>query len=61
MIAVALVVVVTDGRPILFRQERVGRRGRLFTILKFRTMVRDAEYLLDDLQAHNERRDRCSR
>ena len=54
--AVALLVLLTDGRPILFRQERVGRGGRRFTILKFRTMVTGAERMLDDLQAHNERR-----
>lgn len=34
----ALAVVVTMGRPILFRQERPGRDGRSFTIIKFRTM-----------------------
>lgn len=34
----AFAVVVTMGRPILFRQERPGRYGRSFTIIKFRTM-----------------------
>jgi exopolysaccharide biosynthesis polyprenyl glycosylphosphotransferase len=39
----ALAVLLSDGRPIMFRQERVGRDGRAFRILKLRTMVRDAE------------------
>jgi lipopolysaccharide/colanic/teichoic acid biosynthesis glycosyltransferase len=34
----ALAVVITQGRPILFRQERPGLHGELFTIVKFRTM-----------------------
>ncbi len=34
----ALAVMATMGRPILFRQERPGRDGRIFTIVKFRTM-----------------------
>lgn len=36
--ASALAVLVTMGRPILFRQERAGKDGRAFKILKFRTM-----------------------
>jgi lipopolysaccharide/colanic/teichoic acid biosynthesis glycosyltransferase len=34
---------VTSGRPILYRGERVGRGGRVFTMLKFRTLKDDAE------------------
>ncbi len=34
----ALLTLLTDGHPILFRQERVGYKGRPFTLLKFRTM-----------------------
>lgn len=38
MAAVALIVRVALGRPVLFRQIRAGRGGRLFTLLKFRTL-----------------------
>jgi lipopolysaccharide/colanic/teichoic acid biosynthesis glycosyltransferase len=41
--ALAAVILVEDGMPVLFRQERAGLDGEPFTILKFRTMVRDAE------------------
>lgn len=40
---IALAVVASSGRPILFRQQRVGRHGETFSVLKFRTMVVDAE------------------
>ena len=38
MLFVALAILVCDGRPITFRQVRVGKQGRLFRIWKFRTM-----------------------
>jgi lipopolysaccharide/colanic/teichoic acid biosynthesis glycosyltransferase len=41
MLALALAVLVMLGRPVLFRQQRPGRGGRIFEILKFRSM-RDA-------------------
>ncbi|QBI21493.1 exopolysaccharide biosynthesis polyprenyl glycosylphosphotransferase [Egibacter rhizosphaerae] len=40
---VALYVLAVAGRPVLFRQERVGKDGAVFSMVKFRTMVRDAE------------------
>ena len=43
LIAVAIAVKATDGGPVLFRQERIGLGGRPFTMLKFRSMVVDAE------------------
>jgi len=41
----ALMIFLEDGSPILFRQKRVGENGRLFEMLKFRTMVKNAEQL----------------
>jgi exopolysaccharide biosynthesis polyprenyl glycosylphosphotransferase len=43
LVAVAIAIVVADGRPVLYRQRRVGERGREFELLKFRTMSVDAE------------------
>lgn len=40
---IALYVLITAGPPVLFWQERVGQRGRLFRMVKFRTMRPNAE------------------
>lgn len=49
--AAALAVRFADGSPVLFAQERIGRHGRPFKVLKFRTMVRDADVRLAELLA----------
>jgi exopolysaccharide biosynthesis polyprenyl glycosylphosphotransferase len=47
--AIALAILVDSGRPVFFRQRRAGKDGKPFTMLKFRTMVADAEERLGDL------------
>jgi exopolysaccharide biosynthesis polyprenyl glycosylphosphotransferase len=49
LLTIALVILIDSGRPVFFRQRRVGRDGAAFTMLKFRTMVVDAEERLAEL------------
>ena len=52
---IALLIKLDDGGPVFFTQTRVGRSGRLFGVKKFRTMSVDAEQLVAQLKASNER------
>jgi exopolysaccharide biosynthesis polyprenyl glycosylphosphotransferase len=54
MLVIALVIKLQDGGPVIFRQRRIGRGGETFTMLKFRSMVIDAESRKADLMAVNE-------
>jgi lipopolysaccharide/colanic/teichoic acid biosynthesis glycosyltransferase len=55
IVMAAIAIKVQDGGPVFFRQTRVGRHGRKFTILKLRTMVPDADRHLPLLAAANGR------
>lgn len=50
LIAVGIAVKLSSPGPVFFAQERVGIKGRPFKMLKFRSMVPDAERKLDELQ-----------
>ena len=43
LLAIGLAVAGSSGRPVLYRQQRMGHDGRVFDMLKFRSMRRDAE------------------
>uniref|UniRef100_UPI000CD9EC96 sugar transferase n=1 Tax=Microbacterium sp. CJ77 TaxID=2079201 RepID=UPI000CD9EC96 len=49
LLAVAIAVKLSSPGPVLYRQERVGRRGKRFGMLKFRSMVQDADDQLASL------------
>ena len=55
MAAVALVIVLDSRGPVFYRTYRVGQRGKLFPFYKFRTMVCQAETLLEEVRSLNER------
>jgi exopolysaccharide biosynthesis polyprenyl glycosylphosphotransferase len=53
LLLMALAVRATSEGPVLYRQERVGMHGRPFTMLKFRSMVVDADGRLEALRGEN--------
>jgi exopolysaccharide biosynthesis polyprenyl glycosylphosphotransferase len=54
MAAATLAVWLSSPGPVIFRQQRCGLNGRMFTLYKFRTMIRNAEELKKNLMRFNE-------
>ncbi len=54
MLALGPLIYRTDPGPIIYRQERVGKNGRRFTIYKFRSMYQDADERRAELMKQNE-------
>lgn len=54
-LAVSAIIFFSNGSPVFFKQKRVGKNGKLFYILKFRTMRKDAEIILKEDQELFER------
>jgi len=54
MLIISLLIKFTSKGPLIYRQARVGLRGRQFDLYKFRTMVVDADKIRVDLESKNE-------
>jgi exopolysaccharide biosynthesis polyprenyl glycosylphosphotransferase len=52
---IALIILIVDGPPIFFRQKRAGSNGRIFEMMKFRTMIKGAENMLSQVERRDEK------
>lgn len=46
ILIISTLIMLTDGRPVTFKQDRIGRYGKPFSIIKFRSMCKNAEEVL---------------
>ena len=51
---IAIVIKATSKGPVFFKQERLGKKGKTFKIIKFRTMIVNAEHIGDGLRVSSE-------
>ena len=51
MFLISLLIKLTSPGPVLYKQQRVGKDGKTFTLYKFRTMIKDAEEMLGPVLA----------
>lgn len=54
LLLIALAIKISSSGPVLFKQQRIGLNGRVFTCYKFRTMIKDAEAMQGQLATKNE-------
>lgn len=54
MLIISLMILLFSGSPIFFLQKRVGKNGKVFKIIKFRTMVRNASKVQNRYKKNNE-------
>jgi len=54
LLTISILIKITSRGPVIFKQARVGLRGRQFNLFKFRTMIVNAETLKKNLEADNE-------
>ncbi len=57
LLAIAIAIQIDSPGPFFYKQERIGLHGRKFKVLKFRTMVVNADKLQKELEARNEMKD----
>ena len=56
IIMVSLIILISSGYPVFFLQERVGKDWKIFKIIKFRTMVKNAEKMGIGISSHEDSR-----
>lgn len=61
LIIIALLIKLTSKGPVFFKQERLGKEGKTFKILKFRTMIVNAEKIGDGLSVKSENDNRITK
>lgn len=61
LIITAILIKITSKGPVIFKQERLGKDGKVFNILKFRTMVVNAEKLGDGIFVKTEQDNRITK
>lgn len=54
-LTIALIIKLTSRGPVFYRSKRCGKKGRVFTFYKFRSMVKDADNILGTLKDKNEK------
>jgi exopolysaccharide biosynthesis polyprenyl glycosylphosphotransferase len=54
LLLAAMAIKLTSAGPVLFQQERIGLNGRIFTLIKFRTMIEDAHQRRGEVEHLNE-------